>query len=605
MHRVFCIPMVRISIKPNTINRAGKSMSIVGRLMTTGFLSIFVFAGIFFATQIFKDTDRKIDQQGWIERPATVTSSGIDIDASSNEPYIPRVTYTYTQGGRNYTSSTITDSDPAKRDYRDAQAYILAYPSGGTATAIVNPDNPAESVLDIETAASLGHLAFGILFLCLFSGIPLAIIVGIWRYKGGGQNKRAKAARSRGKDKVGGVVVGVLFGGVFATAGIGMLIFMTILPLWRTAISQTWTQMPCVVERSELLRYDDGDDGPTYRIDILYKYDVAGQTYGSNRYSFASIGSSSGHKGKQKVLSQYPIGHQTTCYVDPSDPTNAVLKRGLTLSNLWGLFPIPFAAIGLFVIYFSLFGSSEDKSNNWKPGGKKKQDKHAVGEYANHDAGDGPVTLDPTGSRRKSFIGMLIFSMLWNGITGTILFFVLGKAIKGDMDTAPMIFLGIFQLVGLILAGITIKKLLIMFAPSVVLDLSRQAIPVGGSAELRWRIPGSPGRVSSVTIKLIGEESATYRRGTDTVTDTETFYEQVLVGPEEGGGESMPEYRSPSRLNDSGDEIIAIPLDTMHSFEAENNKILWKLEVKADVPRWPDPKDTYPLTVLPMPIDGS
>jgi|GEM_PF-746573 len=583
-------------------NTSGKPASILGKLMTTVFLSAFVAAGVFFSTMVFDNAGKAIDQQAWVEHPATIVSSGIDIDASSNEPYIPRVEYTYTHGGSDYTNSTTTTSNPATRNYREAQAYTLDYPPGGQATVYVNPDQPSESVLKIETIASLGSVAFGVLFLSLFSGIPLAIIIGTWwprnRAKSQ-QGKRAHAARNRGKDKLGGIVIGVLFGGVFAVAGVGMLIFMTILPLWRTAIAQTWNQVPCVVERSELLRFE-GDDGPTYRIDILYTYDFAGQTYGSNRYSFASIGSSSGHKGKQKVLNQYSVGHQTACYVDPGDPTNAVLERGLTLANLWGLFPIPFAAIGLFVIYFSLFG--KDKTgNNWKPGGEK-QKRQAVSEYAIGDSEDGPVTLDPTASRRKSFIGMLFFALVWNGIVGTINFFF-WKDAAGDWDLMPAIFLGIFQLIGLILIGVAIRKLLVMFAPHVVLELSRQAIPLGGSADLRWRIPGTPGRVTKVTIKLIGEESATYKRGTDTVTDTETFYVQVLVGSEDGG--SVPEYRSPGRVMDSGDEILAIPLETMHSFEAEHNKILWKLEVKADVPRWPDPKDTYPLTVLPMPIGGA
>ncbi len=39
----------------------------------------------------------------------------------------------------------------------------------------------------------------------------------------------------------------------------------------------------------------------------------------------------------------------------------------------------------------------------------------------------------------------------------------------------------------------------------------------------------------------------------------------------------------------------------MHSFNASNNKIVWKLIVRAKVSRWPDPKDEYEITVLPMP----
>ena len=47
-------------------------MSIVGKVCTTVFLSIFIAAGVFVGTKIFEDTDRKIAQQGWVEHPATI-----------------------------------------------------------------------------------------------------------------------------------------------------------------------------------------------------------------------------------------------------------------------------------------------------------------------------------------------------------------------------------------------------------------------------------------------------------------------------------------------------------------------------------------------------
>ena len=45
---------------------------------------------------------------------------------------------------------------------------------------------------------------------------------------------------------------------------------------------------------------------------------------------------------------------------------------------------------------------------------------------------------------------------------------------------------------------------------------------------------------------------------------------------------------------------LAIPADTMHTFKSRNNRILWVLQVKGDIPRWPDIGDEYPLEVLPQ-----
>ena len=37
----------------------------------------------------------------------------------------------------------------------------------------------------------------------------------------------------------------------------------------------------------------------------------------------------------------------------------------------------------------------------------------------------------------------------------------------------------------------------------------------------------------------------------------------------------------------------------MHTFVAPNNKVLWRLRVEGQIPRFPDVKDEYPVTILP------
>jgi len=45
---------------------------------------------------------------------------------------------------------------------------------------------------------------------------------------------------------------------------------------------------------------------------------------------------------------------------------------------------------------------------------------------------------------------------------------------------------------------------------------------------------------------------------------------------------------------------LSIPADTMHTFKSRNNKILRVLQVKGDIPMWPDIGDEYPLDILPQ-----
>lgn len=596
---------MRIQVGQSKKSNSGKPASVVGKVLITGFLMIFVVAGLVAGSVIFQEIGQGFEQETWVERPCTIQDSGIKIDHSSNAPYTPWVNYTYEHGGKPYQSSTLTSDLKPTDNYRDAQAYTLAYPAGSQATCFVDPDMPRDAVLKNGGTRSL-LISLGIIvFMTMFSGIPLLIIIGIWR-SGTAKDrkeKRAKAARERGKGKASGRLIGTLFGGVFAVAGLAMLIFMTILPLYRTAIAQSWAEVDCDIKRSSILRHDGGDDGPTYSIDILYFYDIEGKTYGSNRYSFASFGSSSGQKGKRKVANQYKVGQTATCFVNPNDPTRAVLQRGLTKANLWGLFPLPFFLIGIAVIYGSLFGTG--KTGTWRPGGKAKAKANTAKTLYQADPSDeGPVVLKPGSKRVKSFILTLIFALIWNGVTAALLVHLVGEQVnKDEWDLFPLCFLGLFQLIGLIVIGFACRSLMLVFAPSVIVELGRRSLPVGGSTELRWHISGNPNRVDHITITLIGEEQATYRRGTDTITDKKAFYQETLAGGGEADDESISDFDTLGFANERGEVLLQVPQDTMHSFEASNNKIVWRLVVTADVPRWPDPKDEYELTVLPMPVD--
>lgn len=90
---------------------------------------------------------------------------------------------------------------------------------------------------------------------------------------------------------------------------------------------------------------------------------------------------------------------------------------------------------------------------------------------------------------------------------------------------------------------------------------------------------------------MIGRESATYRRGTRSVTDHCIFHRQILF-----------ETEQPTSTHTYGRLEVAIPEDSMHSFDGGNNKISWHILIEGDVPRWPNIKAEYPFTVRPQKI---
>jgi hypothetical protein len=111
---------------------------------------------------------------------------------------------------------------------------------------------------------------------------------------------------------------------------------------------------------------------------------------------------------------------------------------------------------------------------------------------------------------------------------------------------------------------------------------------LGEALQLEWRMKGASGRIRRLTINLEGQEEATYRRGTTTHTDREVFCRIRMVDSDHGLQIA------------AGSAQARIPEDMMHSFDGVSNRIVWKVSVRGDIPRWPDVNDSFPLDVRPM-----
>ena len=50
---------------------------------------------------------------------------------------------------------------------------------------------------------------------------------------------------------------------------------------------------------------------------------------------------------------------------------------------------------------------------------------------------------------------------------------------------------------------------------------------------------------------------------------------------------------------------IAFPAEAMHSFSGGNNRIVWTLHVKGDIPFWPDVSEEFEIEVQPRGVGGA
>lgn len=385
------------------------------------------------------------------------------------------------------------------------------------------------------------------------------------------------------------------FFGVFLLAGLGFgLIFF--IPAYKAVMARGWTPVECEIVSSDVGAHYG--DSTTYSIDVSYRYVFDGAEYTSDRYEFLG-GSSSGFKSKKKKVDALPVGSTTTCYVDSDHPAEAVLYRGFSWIYLFALLPLVFIAIGGGGVLWAVAGTrwvksrrGDSLSGTAAQLGGREQALYRELDPAQEPIDTGPVELEETISPGGK-LGWLIFAtLLWNGIVGLFVWQAWNAwRASGSIDGCLTIFLVPFVLVGLMLLVGVPYQLLALANPRPKLRLSRSVIALGETAQLTWSFTGSVNRLQDLRIWIEGVESATYRHGTTTSTSTATFATLEIVERRDG----MPVG--------NGSATVRIPSDTMHTFEASRNKILWKLKLHASIARWPDVGTEFPIVVVPAEED--
>ncbi len=404
----------------------------------------------------------------------------------------------------------------------------------------------------------------------IFILVGLGGIYGTWFFKRTKASKAAKAGKKMNQKNF-LIMFGLAFfciGSVFAY----MLLIGPLLGIWK---ARNWVETPCRIVSAEV-GVHDGDDGNTYSIDIVYEYTLNEKKYTADRYDFIG-GSSSGYHGKQEVVDQYKNAENPVCYVNPERPSQAVLVRDLTIRNAVGLFPIPFVVIGAAVLIAGLRHRPKTGQAAWLPD-------------SGDDIPDGQTFLTPDSTPLKKLLVVIAICLFWNGIVSVFLYLVVQGFKRDQPEWFLTIFLIPFVAVGLGLIVAIFYQLLALLNPRYRLVLQPEKLHPGTSGMINWQASGKAHRIRNLTVKLTGREEATYRVGTNTRTDKNTFFEMELL-------DTQDRYQI-----EAGSIGFVIPADTMHSFEADNNKIIWSLDVRGDIKFWPDVKQSYKIIISPKTV---
>jgi hypothetical protein len=547
------------------------SASRTGKGCGTLFFGLFFAMGAIFTALLVAETVQQLAPWMWPEIGCSILSSGVEETGDDEEAYRASVHYRYEIGGRAYDGDRFFRSGGETASYDRARDRAGRYPAGAAATCRVHPDRPSLAVLERR----LPWIGFVVFFPLIFVAIGAGGLYATWRSARAEADGQVESISQRASSGRGSKAM-VLFGVLFVVVGCGVLIPLTVIPAIRFAVAIGWEAMPCTIVDSRLRSWST-DDGTSYRADVLYRYRAAGDDWTSNRIDFFSF-VNSGRDRARAVLEKYPSGVTATCWVDPSDSSRSVLERRLGPMHGLGLLPLIFVVAGGAVA-----------SAGWKK--LRSQPPRSGQRMEESESAGGPLQLEPEVGPAGKLMGALLFGVIWNGIVSVFVWQAYTSWEAGRPDWFLTLFMVPFVLVGLFTVGLVGYLMLALANPRPRLTITPGRPRLGDRIRLEWRFSGSAGRLRRLRIALEGREEATYQRGTDTHTDREVFATHVLVDTSDRLG--IPR----------GTAELMVPDDTMHSFEANSNSIIWELKVAGDIARWPDVDQSFPIQIRPLRIE--
>lgn len=128
---------------------------------------------------------------------------------------------------------------------------------------------------------------------------------------------------------------GLLFTGILWTA------------YQRAAETRAWEAVPCLIVSSKIdSKRPSPNSNIAYRPEIQYRYEFQGEKLTGHRIKRVD-GATSHEERARAMVESYPVGLETTCYVNPAAPGFAILRHGskAPLYSIW--FPLLFVIGGL------------------------------------------------------------------------------------------------------------------------------------------------------------------------------------------------------------------------------------------------------------------
>jgi hypothetical protein len=289
-------------------------------------------------------------------------------------------------------------------------------------------------------------------------------------------------------------------------------------PLVSNYQARQWAGVPCKVLSASIASRTTHSSGKTKisrRWKVLYQYTYHGILYQSERYCFLDIDPIF-YIGLGQIRQSQKTGREMTCYVNPTEPRQAVLVRGFQPYLLSGILPLLFLGAGVrcFVLGFrSRYGT---KPSDRKDRCKSSQEEKSV------------RTFTPQSSVQQAKI-IVSITVFWNAAAWYGLYHVTKS---GEWLTGNAWILIPVAAVGLLLLLISIHTLFGIGNPTPSITIEPAELKYGTSAMVSWKWSGNVRRVGKLKINLIGKQELFYKKGQKLHTEKKQFFEMPLVETE-------------------------------------------------------------------------
>jgi len=153
-----------------------------------------------------------------------------------------------------------------------------------------------------------------------------------------------------------------------ALAIVGAVFVWVLWTAWQRAEeTRHWTPVSCRVLSSQIKSEQATRNSPTkHRVIVRYDYAWQGRTFSSERIRRVD-GPKSDLEAAEELREQFAPGQQTTCYVNPSDPSIAILQHDsrAALYSIW--FPFLFVIGGLRMAWAAIKAARSTRLANAHP----------------------------------------------------------------------------------------------------------------------------------------------------------------------------------------------------------------------------------------------